>query len=121
VDRTRLRARELRNTMSRSEWRLWLRLRKRSIRGFRFRRQVPIQPFIVDFACLSERLAVEVDGDRHEQPDLDATRTEFLCRRGWRVIRFGSDQVVRSLDWVVEQIEMALVDWNGCARGGAGL
>ena len=59
------RAQQLRREMSRTEWRLWFRLRGRQLMGRKFRRQVPIGPYFADFACLEARLVVEVDGEHH--------------------------------------------------------
>jgi very-short-patch-repair endonuclease len=64
-----------------------------------FRRQHPIGPFVVDFACMSGRLVIEVDGPAHD-PDLDAPRQRFIEQLGWTVIRVAADEVLRD-DWQV--------------------
>ena len=99
--------------MNRTEWRLWLALRTRQVGGFKFRRQVPIPPFIADFACISQRLVVEIEGSGHESAAQDCARTEDLARRGWRVLRLWSSTVNGNLEWVIEQINLALLDWEG--------
>ena len=73
--------------MPRAELRQWEYLRRRQLDGFKFRRQLPVGPYIVDFVCLSERLVIEVDGPSHDlRLDYDARRTATLNRRqlpGW--------------------------------------
>ena len=68
------RARELRRRMTDAERALWRCLRMRQLEGFRFRRQLPVGPYIVDFACLQARLIVEVDGGQHADAAGDARR-----------------------------------------------
>ncbi len=101
----RQRARELRRPQTPAEARLWQRLRRRQLNAHYFRRQHPIGNFIVDFYCAKARLVVEVDGDVHAmQEEHDATRTEWLEKRGYRVIRFSNDEVFGKLDAVLESI-----------------
>ena len=98
-------ARELRKNATPTEDLLWQELRNRKLCSFKFRRQHPIERFIVDFYCAQHRLAVEIDGDVHaEQREYDAARTEWLEARGYRVIRFTNDQVFRQLPAVLETI-----------------
>ena len=90
---------------------LWYRLRGRRFLGYKFRRQMPIGPFIADFACTSARLIIETDGESHgfdEQERRDAQRTAWLERNGWRVIRFWSNELASDLDNVMERIALAL-------------
>ena len=69
-------AKELRAAMTEPERRIWERLRRRQIDGARFRRQVPVGPFDVDFACIERRLIVEIDGETHGYSEAyDARRT----------------------------------------------
>src|SRR4051812_7759286 len=87
---TRKFARALRRGMTKSETMLWQELRANKI-GPAFRRQLPIGPYVVDFACPAIRLVVELDGRTHEDAEArgrDATRQAWLEREGWRVIRF---------------------------------
>ena len=104
------RARQLRNDPTDAERALWNVLRKRQMSGRRFRRQVPIGPYIVDFACLENKLVIEVDGGQHaERIDYDTARTEWLTSEGYRVIRFWNNQVLEEMDAVQEAIS-ATVD-----------
>jgi very-short-patch-repair endonuclease len=101
-----IKARELRRTMSLPEDLLWQILRKRP-GGFKFRRQHPLGPFIVDFFCASRHLAIEVDGSAHDMADnpaRDARRDEYLRGHGIRIIRFAARDVLRDMDAVVTRI-----------------
>jgi very-short-patch-repair endonuclease len=71
------------------------------MQGWKFARQVPIGPFIVDFAARRERLAIELDGDSHAtQADYDERRTAFLESKGWKVVRFANTDIVRNPEGV---------------------
>jgi very-short-patch-repair endonuclease len=86
------RARELRRSRTPAERRLWWKLRDLKQAGFKFRRQVPIDHFIVDFACLSNRLIVEVDGGTHgteEEIARDRKREQYLQDQGFRIAGSG--------------------------------
>ncbi len=101
------RARELRKNANEAEQRLWSYLRRGQLNGFKFRRQHALGRYIGDFVCLSARLIVELDGETHgndERETLDTTRTEYLERLGYRVIRFWNDDVFSNKDGVIEKI-----------------
>ena len=103
------RARELRRTGSRAEQKVWELLRDRRIQGAKFRRQHPIGPYFADFACVSRKLVIEIDGDHHDfQIEADARRTAVLEREGWRVIRFPAREVVQNPEGVWAEIEQVL-------------
>ena len=80
-------ARSLRARATRAEARLWAVLRDRRLGGWKWRRQVPVGPYIVDFLCVEARLVVEVDGATHGDLAHDARRTAYLERQGLRVVR----------------------------------
>jgi len=102
---TQQRARELRGHLSDAEQRLWRYLRRKYLHRHRFRRQVPIGPYIADFACLTASLIVEVDGSQHAREHVyDEKRDEYLRSRGFRVLRFWSDQVLRETEGVLTAI-----------------
>ncbi len=99
-----IRAQELRRNQTRAEARLWSALRNRQLSGLKFRRQVPLGPYVVDFFCLSAALVVEVDGGQHGAPDgrsQDARRTRWLEAQGYRVIRFWNNEVLENLQGVL--------------------
>ncbi len=82
----------LRAQQTPEEQRLWQLLRARRFYGYKFRRQMPIGAYIVDFACYEARLIVELDGGQHaERAEYDLSRTAFLQAKGWRVIRFWNN------------------------------
>jgi very-short-patch-repair endonuclease len=103
------RARELRQTSTVAEHELWSLVRNRKIAGCRFRRQVPIDRFFADFACLERRLIVELDGGQHaDELEYDAARTEALEACGWTVLRFWNNQVLENPEGVAGTIREAL-------------
>jgi len=100
--------------MTDAERKLWARLRSRAIAGAKFRRQLPIGPFVADFACVERRLVVEVDGGQHAQAQRnDARRTRALADHGYTVLRFWNSEVLQNLDGVLATIEAALRDDTG--------
>ena len=106
---TQSRARELRNRLTKAEWRLWLYLRRRGLAGHKFRRQMPIGPYIADFVCLSAAVIIELDGDQHAETRYeDYVRDEYLRARGFRVLRFSNFEVLRQTEGVLEAIIRAL-------------
>jgi very-short-patch-repair endonuclease len=102
-------ARSLRKNMTDAEKHLWYHLRDRRLAGYKFRRQVPIGPFIADFLCLTEKVIVEIDGGQHAlNKDADRQRTSFLNRRGFRVVRFWNNEVFAEKEAVLSRILAAL-------------
>jgi adenine-specific DNA-methyltransferase len=97
-------ARRLRRNRTNAEQRLWLALRDRRLAGHKFRRQRPIGPYIVDFVSIRHRLIVEIDGSQHADSRSDATRTAWLERYGWRVIRVWNNDLSANPDGVAEFI-----------------
>jgi very-short-patch-repair endonuclease len=89
--------------MSWSEARLWSALRGREL-GVRFRRQVPIGPFIADFACLNPKIVIEIDGASHDWTD-EEPRTRYIEAQGFTVLRFDNHDIRDSLTGVCAQIE----------------
>ncbi|WP_084417997.1 endonuclease domain-containing protein [Henriciella litoralis] len=105
-------ARRLRKSLTSAEVRLWARLRRRQIEGFRFRRQHPIGPYIADFACIEARLVVEVDGATHGSDEAlarDARRSAWLEEEGWHVIRATNVEVYQNLAGVLDAVRNALL------------
>ncbi len=105
--RSQKRARVLRRDMTDAERILWSRIRPSVAQGLRFRRQHPVGPFIVDFACPLSRLAIEVDGETHgtdEEIAYDKRREAYLRSRGWHVLRFTNQEIYKSLNAVLDGI-----------------
>ncbi|WNP35792.1 endonuclease domain-containing protein [Enterobacter kobei] len=89
-----LHARALRKNMTSQERKLWYLLRDRRFAGYKFRRQLPLGRFVVDFACWQAKLVIELDGGQHsENVDYDELRTLWLARHGWRVVRFWNNDL----------------------------
>jgi very-short-patch-repair endonuclease len=106
--KTRERARRLRREMTKSESAMWDMLRDLRPYGARFRRETPVGPYIADFAWLSARLIVEVDGDSHETDSgrrHDLARDAFLRNQGFTVLRFDNAQVIDGPDYVFLEIQ----------------
>jgi len=89
--------------MTDEEQALWFRLRGGRLDGWKFRRQHPIPPYIVDFCCMEAKLVVELDGSQHDA-DVDAARTAALGRQGLQVLRFWDNQVLADIDSVLRAI-----------------
>ena len=102
-------AKQLRRNQTDAERVMWFRLRDRRLAGWKFKRQVPIDRFIVDFCCAEAKLIVELDGGQHDQNRAqDLVRTEILESRGYRVLRFWNHNVLQNLDGVLESVLSAL-------------
>ena len=111
----RSRAKTLRTNQTDAEAILWSVIRAKRLDGLKFRRQVPFGPFIVDFVCHDHRLAIELDGSQHGKAierERDARRTRWIEDRGYRVMRFWNDDVLRDLDGVCRHI-VAMVRGDG--------
>ncbi len=101
-------ARQLRRGMTDVEHVLWHHLRNRALMGWKFRRQNPVGPYIVDFACLECRLAVELDGGQHAAAGRDGARTRYLEGQGFLVLRFWNNEVLEHQEAVLAAIFDAL-------------
>jgi very-short-patch-repair endonuclease len=101
----------LRNSLTPMEAVLWQCLQRRQLLGQKFRRQISIGRYIVDFYCPDKKLVIELDGDAHFSHNIDVyedERTRFLESQGLTVIRFENDELKQSLDWVLERIKSYL-------------
>ncbi|MDX1934000.1 MAG: endonuclease domain-containing protein [Capsulimonadales bacterium] len=108
------RAQQLRLNMTTSETLLWEQLRLRRLDGLRFRRQYPLETFILDFYCPEHRLVVEVDGSIHNLPDVaahDAERQAYLELKGFRVLRFTNTEVQEDLPSVLARIRQSVAPY----------
>lgn len=102
------RARDLRRNATDAERKLWAGLR-RTFPELRFRRQVPVGPYFVDFLSVRAALVIEVDGGQHgDAAAYDARRTAVLNQYGYRVERFWNDDVLTNLDGVMQRLAMVV-------------
>ena len=104
-------ARLNRKVQTKAEKILWCCLRNRKLKGFKFRRQHPLSHFIADFFCLESNLAIEIDGDYHnerEQREYDEGRTFELEELNVKVIRFTNEEVIGNTDFVLKKISSHL-------------
>jgi very-short-patch-repair endonuclease len=111
MERFKARARKLRESQTRAEAKLWQVLRNRQLARWKFRRQHPIDRYIVDFVTLDGKLIVEVDGVTHSSSseiERDRARTEVLEACGFLVIRISNTDVYENLEGVLEFIETSL-------------
>ena len=105
------RAKQLRSNATEPEQVLWRALKRIPVYGSHFRRQVPIGPYVADFACLRARLIVELDGGHHSREEVqakDAVRSQWLEREGYRVIRFWNAELTENIAGVLDTIYAAL-------------
>jgi very-short-patch-repair endonuclease len=109
-------ARQLRQDMTDAERAIWFAVRDRRLDGFKFRRQVTVGPFIVDFACVDAMLIVEIDGGQHNET-VDAARTAKLLAMGYRVLRFWNNDVLSNQDGVLQTLHAHLLASPSPASG----
>ncbi|MGA2126843.1 MAG: DUF559 domain-containing protein [Xanthobacteraceae bacterium] len=102
------RARRLRRDQTDAERVLWLQLRDRRLRGLKFKRQVPIDRYVVDFLCTEAHLVIELDGGQHATLD-ESNRTKILEAMGYLVVRFWNNDVLENIDGVLEEI-LSVID-----------
>ncbi|MCC7017643.1 MAG: endonuclease domain-containing protein [Rhodospirillales bacterium] len=76
-------------------------IRGRRLNGYKFRRQHPVGPYILDFACLERHVAIEADGGQHADNRADRRRTAWLKARGWRVLRLWNNDILANTEGVV--------------------
>ncbi|MBW3781691.1 endonuclease domain-containing protein [Aeromonas veronii] len=104
-------AKRLRRDATQAEQKLWQQLRNRRLAGLKFRRQMPIGPYVVDFICLEQGLVIEVDGSQHgtlANQMHDEARTAYLNQQGFRVIRVWNNDVLSRMEVVLAHIWLSL-------------
>lgn len=113
------RARDSRKTLTVSEQRLWNWLRNRTFSGYKFRRQFPIGPYVLDFYCPELKFAIEVDGHQHELPcvrEYDERRTHDSSVLGIRVLRVPNVLLATDSRLVEEQLRFAIEECEAGRR-----
>jgi very-short-patch-repair endonuclease len=99
--------RELRHELTQAEKFLWAELRNRKLKGLKFRRQHPIDTFVLDFYCHERKLAIELDGSIHDgklNKEYDEARTAMLGGLGIYTLRFRNDEVINNIESVLRKI-----------------
>ena len=104
------RARALRSRMTDAERKLWYALRDRRFADFKFRRQVPVGPFIADFVCFDARLVIELDGGQHADSLHDKRRDRWLAANEFQVMRFWNNDILSNLEGVLTLLAQALTE-----------
>ena len=108
MDAKHIKARELRNNMTKQERKLWSVLRNRKFYDYRFLRQYPIGNYIVDFICRSAKIIIEIDGSQHNETiniEYDKSRTRYLQDKGYKVIRFWNNEIDNNLEGVYSKLQ----------------
>ena len=102
-------AKQLHRNMTHAEVKLWARLRAHRLEGVHFRNQHAIGKYVVDFCAPGKKLIIELDGSQHiEQEEYDKERTAYLESKGYKVIRFWNNDVMKDIDGVIRAIMLAL-------------
>ncbi len=105
------RSKELRKQQTPWETKLWKYLRGKRVWNFKFKRQIPLGKFIVDFCCQEKKLIIELDGGHHSKAITklyDSQRNAFLKSEGYKVLRFWNNDIDKNLDTVLETIAKSL-------------
>lgn len=103
----RRRAVELRKEPTPAEARLWASLRGNKLNGINIKRPHAIGNYVVDFCSIKKKLVIELDGSQHlEQEEYDIQCTEFLESRGYKVLRFWNNEVLKNIDDVIHEIQL---------------
>ena len=100
---------------------LWSRLRDRQLNGLKFRRQHPMEPYVLDFYCAELRLALEIDGYVHpmgDRAEKDRRRDDWLKGQGVEVIRINASAVLKSIDDVMDHLSRGLSERSPSPLGG---
>jgi very-short-patch-repair endonuclease len=104
--------------MTDAERKLWFALRDRRFADFKFRRQVPLGPFIGDFVCFNARVVVEVDGSQHAESQYDEQRDRWLAANDFLVKRFWNNDVLKNIEGVlIVLLELLHERTRNSARG----
>lgn len=110
--------RDLRKNSTPEEQQLWLLLKSRNFYNYKFRRQVLIDNYIVDFCCFEKRLIIELDGGHHRKTKTqDFERDHYLKQQGFKVLRFWNSEITNNINTVKEQIRSSLLTPSSVRSG----
>lgn len=103
-------ARRLRKEETPAEAKLWNYLKNRKFMGLKFRRQVPFGRYVIDFYCKEQNLAVEIDGEYHQDVKVyDRNRKDFLESSKIRILRFNNKNVLGNIETVLKALEEVII------------
>jgi len=117
----RSRAKAMRSEPTDAELALWRIVRGKRLAGFKFKRQVPIDRYIVDFVCFSHRLIIEADGGQHCESAYDVERDTYLRCQDFTVLRFWNSDILGNDEGVFEMIFAALASGEPAIEAGSPL
>ncbi|MGB5902431.1 MAG: endonuclease domain-containing protein [Xanthobacteraceae bacterium] len=103
-ERLRIFAKQMRHAPTDAEAAMWRLLRSRQLAHFKFRRQTPLEGYILDFVCFEKRLVVEIDGGQHASSARDAIRSDALTKLGFDIARYWNNDVLQQPQAVLEDI-----------------
>ncbi len=109
-------ARHLRHALTDVEQKLWQLLRSRQLAETKFRRQVPLGPWVVDFVSFEQMLVIEADGSQHADSSRDQARDADLRKRGFRILRFWNNDILGNVNGVLERI-LETIEQSPSPRG----
>ena len=98
----------MRREPTEAEARLWSLLRNRRFVNYKFRRQLPLGPYIVDFICLDARLIIEADGAQHAESAYDTVRDTYLAAQGFRILRLWNHDILARSEATLDAVWAAL-------------
>ncbi len=108
MDDYKTKARELRKNLTQQERKLWNIIKNKQFYGYKFLRQYPIEPYIVDFVCREKKIIIEIDGGQHNEPwevEYDKKRSLFLASRGFKVVRFWNNEIDNNIEGVYKTLQ----------------
>ena len=103
-----IRAKTMRRASTDAELKLWFLLRDRRLEGWKFRRQVPIGPYIADLVCQRSKHIVEADGAQHALSQRDVDRDAWFMQRGYRIVRYNNLDILQNSEGVLTDLLLRL-------------
>lgn len=103
-----LQAKSLRQNQTDAEKKFWNEVKAKRFQGLKFKRQHPIGTYYADFACIEEKIVVEIDGGQHNENTKDELRTQYLEEKGFQVIRFWNNEVLDNMEGVLTTLSLTL-------------
>jgi very-short-patch-repair endonuclease len=113
-----LQSRKQRQNQTDAEKLFWHSVKAKRFSGYKFRRQFPVGPFYADFVCVEAKLVVEIDGGQHNENQKDITRTLFLNKNGYEVIRFWNNEILGNIEGVLLSLSLTLSRRERELKGG---